>query len=84
MARLRAVETRRWLLRASHSGISAVVDADGGIVARLPFATAGTLVRPVPLRDGMTLYVRLGEWVVAGSAAVLLGAVVVAQRRRGT
>lgn len=83
MTRLRAVETRRWLLRASHSGVSAILNERGDIAARLSFATAGTLVHAVPIRNGTTLYVRLGEWVVAGSAAVLLGVAAVAAAARG-
>jgi len=72
--RLRAVETRRWLLRASNSGISAVIDPRGQLVATLPFGTVGALAADAAARRDQTLYVRAGEWVVALSALALLAA----------
>jgi apolipoprotein N-acyltransferase len=68
MTRLRAVETRRWLVRASGSGISAVIDPSGEIVAALAYGEAGTLVHTVGLSHGLTPYVRFGNWVVAMGA----------------
>lgn len=70
--RLRAVETRRWLLRASNSGISAVIDPRGELVATLPFGAVGALSAGAAARHDQTLYVRAGEWVVALSALALL------------
>lgn len=70
--RLRAVETRRWLLRASNSGISAVIDPSGAIVASLPFGAVGALPAAAAARHDMTAYVLGGEWVVVLSAALLL------------
>lgn len=71
-ARMRAVETRRWMLRASNSGISAVIDPRGEIVASLPFGVAGVLNEIVPLAEGRTLYVRWGDWPLWVSAAIVL------------
>jgi len=71
LARLRAVETRRWLVRASNSGVSAVIDPNGALVASLPFGAAGALVQRVVPLHGLTPYVRWGEWVIAGSALLL-------------
>jgi len=78
MSRLRAVEHGRTFLVAATSGISAILAPDGTLVAQLPEFTAGTLVRPVPLRSSLTLADRLGagpEWVLAlaGLAALLVG-----------
>jgi apolipoprotein N-acyltransferase len=73
MTRLRAVETRRWLVRASSSGISAVIDPNGAIVAALPYGARGTIVRPVASRAGVTPYARWGDApLVDGAAATLL------------
>ncbi|MBR4742274.1 MAG: apolipoprotein N-acyltransferase [Desulfovibrio sp.] len=41
---LRAVEQQRWILRATNSGISAVIDSHGRIVCQGPIAKAGSLI----------------------------------------
>lgn len=72
LARLRAVETRRWFLRASNSGVTAVIDPTGEIVARVPFGQAGTLAaRVVPLHQ-ITPYVRFGDWIVWVSLFIVI------------
>lgn len=71
MARLRAVETRRWLVRSSRSGISAFFDPKGEIVSSLAFGTEGTLTEPVQLSNRITPYVRFGNWIIGVSMLVL-------------
>jgi apolipoprotein N-acyltransferase len=78
---LRAVEQRRWLVRASASGTSAMIDPWGRVVSRAePFAEAviGAEVRP---RSATTPYGRVGD-LFAGLCvlAVAVGAAV--DRRR--
>lgn len=76
MTRLRAVETRRWLVRASQSGVSAVVDPRGRIVAALPYDARGALRALVTPLRGVTPYARWGDapLLVACGAALLAGA----------
>ena len=78
-ALFRAVENRRFLLRGTNAGITAIVDARGAVVAEapraVPFALDGTLV-PIAHR---TLYVRVGD--LFGWACVVLVAVAIARRR---
>lgn len=62
MARLRAVETRRFLVRATNSGISAIVDANGRIIGRTGLLTAETLRGAVAQLDLTTPYARAGDW----------------------
>ncbi|MBX3024859.1 apolipoprotein N-acyltransferase [bacterium] len=76
MTRLRAVETRRWLIRASHSGVSAVIDPRGVVVARLPFARRGTLLHVVDRRRGLTPYARWGDAPLLGASVATLVAIV--------
>lgn len=73
LASLRAVEHRRWLVRATSTGISAFVDATGAIVQRIPRGVAGVAVRDVPMLQGTTPYEVLGDWPGYLSALLLLG-----------
>lgn len=63
MARVRAVENRRWLLRCTNTGYTVDVDPYGRIVARLkPFVRA-QLDAPYGFRSDMTPFARFGEWL---------------------
>lgn len=62
LARLRAIEHRRWLVRATNSGISALVDPTGAIVAETGVLTRASLRGTVHTLDGATLYTTLGDW----------------------
>ena len=73
MGTMRAIETRRYLLRAGNDGITAVINPLGQVLERLERKIEGTLVGDYAVVDGMTLYVRFGDvliWVVAGYAVV--------------
>jgi apolipoprotein N-acyltransferase len=70
MAVVRAIEVRRWLVRASTAGPSAVVAPTGRIVDRTPAATAAALHGAVTPRDGLTPYARMGD--LFGYACVLV------------
>lgn len=70
--RWRAIETRRYLVRSSNSGISAFIDPSGRLLHRLPFGTEGTASLSVPLLDGQTVYVRFGNWIGYVAVALLI------------
>ena len=75
MGRLRAIETRRWLLRAGNDGITAAVDPYGRVTAELQRGVAGTLAVGFDLRDDLTPWVRYGflvPWLL-GTYTVLVG-----------
>lgn len=61
VARLRAVETHRPLVRVVNSGVTGHIDASGRAVASLPVWQSGTLVVEVPRLGGESLYVRFGD-----------------------
>jgi len=74
MGRLRAIETRRWLLRAGNDGITAAVDPYGRVSEELTRRVAGTLAVDFALRDELTPWVRFGHltvWALAGYLALL-------------
>jgi apolipoprotein N-acyltransferase len=81
LAAVRSIEHRRWLLRATSTGISAFVDANGRVVQRIDRDERGVAVRQVPMLQGATLYEVVGEWPGWLSLAVF---VVIAVRRRRT
>ena len=72
MARVRAVENRRWLLRDTNDGITVSVDPYGRIVARLPSNIRGELDAPYAFRTGLTAYARWGDWLAWLCAIVAL------------
>ena len=82
MGRLRAIETRRWLLRAGNDGVTAAVDPLGRTVARLDRRVAGTLVAPFALEDVITPWVRYGRWTPAALGAYLAVALLALQALR--
>jgi apolipoprotein N-acyltransferase len=65
MGSMRAIETRRYILRAGNDGITAVIDPMGRMLQDLPRGIEGTLVVGYGLRDGLTPYVRFGDWLMA-------------------
>jgi apolipoprotein N-acyltransferase len=77
MAKFRAVENERYLVRAANTGISAVVDPHGRVVAQTELFEKTVLVRDVPLLAGSTFYSRHGDlfaWACLGAAVALLAA----------
>lgn len=62
MARVRAVESRRWLLRATNNGLSASVDPYGRFVARMAPDIRGQMDAPYDFRTNLTIYSRFGDW----------------------
>ncbi|HEU4959458.1 MAG TPA: apolipoprotein N-acyltransferase [Sphingomonas sp.] len=80
-ARMRAIEEGLPILRATPTGISAVIAADGRLLGTLPLHRAGAIDLPFPQALPPTLFARLGNWWAAIVAAALL-ALAVAIRRR--
>lgn len=63
LAAFRAVESRRYLVRSTNTGISAVIDSAGRILKTTPMNARANLVHDVPKLEGTTLYTRWGNWV---------------------
>ncbi len=81
-ARLRAIEEGLPVIRATPTGISAVIDADGRILASLPMHQAGRIETVVPRAHAPTLFARYGNVLPVAFGLFLLAAAI-AFRRRG-
>ena len=66
IARVRAIETGRWLARAGTVGVTAVVDEKGRVIERLPLEEQGVLHQQLQPMQGRTLYGWWGNWPVLG------------------
>ncbi len=62
LAQLRAVEHRRYLVRGTNSGVSAVVDPVGRVIAHSGTFQAQTLSAGIHWLRSRTVYERLGDW----------------------
>ena len=80
MARVRAVENRRWLLRDTNDGITVSVDPYGRIVAQLPAGIRGELDAPYAFRADLAPYARWGDWLPWLCALAALVLVLMAAR----
>lgn len=81
-ARLRAIEEGLPVLRATTTGISAVIDADGVVRAHIPRHVAGRIDGRIPYAAEPTLFARTGNVLPFGMAMVFLVLSLVALRRR--
>ncbi len=70
-ARVRAVETGRYLVRAANTGISGAVDPYGRVIVQSPLFETGTWTAEVRWLDGVTPYVRMGDAVAWACMLVL-------------
>ncbi len=72
MARMRALETGRYLLRATNTGVSAIIDPHGRITAQAPQFVETVLTGTIQPMTGATPYVRFGNLAVLLLAALML------------
>ena len=83
MSQMRALETGRMMLRSTNTGVTAIIDAKGRMLASLPPFTAGSLSGEIQGYAGSTPYVRWGNAPVLALWGVLgVGLLAAALRRR--
>jgi apolipoprotein N-acyltransferase len=70
IARLRAIETRKFVVRSANTGISALIDDQGQIVQQIPWDKTGFAVGEIRPNTTLTFYARFGDWPVL--AALIL------------
>ncbi len=75
IARMRALETGRYLLRATNTGISAVIGPKGELIGVSPLLQRHVLRSEIRAMQGLTPYARIGNW---GIVILMLFALMVA------
>lgn len=70
LARMRAVENRRYLIRSTNNGITAVIDPAGRIAKRLPSYQQLAALMSYGGEKGTTFYARHGDWFAWGCLGV--------------
>ena len=73
MAVFRAVENRRWLVRAANTGISGFIDPFGRIRRRTRIMETGISVEAISPRSDLTIYHRIGDAFPVGCGIIALG-----------
>jgi apolipoprotein N-acyltransferase len=79
MDRMRAIENRRWILRDTNNGVTAVIDPYGRVRQSIPRHQADALPAQFGFRDDITFYTAHGDvfgWIcVLGSVGIVAYAV---------
>lgn len=60
-AKLRAIETRRWVARSANTGISGFINQRGDVVKESVWWTRDAIKMDINLNDEITLYVKSGD-----------------------
>ncbi len=75
-ARLRAIETRRWVARSANTGISCFIDEYGNVINPQAYDTAAAIKLNVPANSSITFFVKYGDIlskIMIAFSIVLLG-----------
>lgn len=87
-AKLRAIETRRWVARSANTGISAFINQRGDITQQTKWWVPAALKADINLNDELTFYVKYGDYIARvgsiGSGVFGVFLVVGIWRRRKT
>jgi apolipoprotein N-acyltransferase len=82
ISRMRALEVQRPMLRATNTGVTAVISPHGKVQDQLKTYTRGTLSATVQGRSGWTPYSLYGNWLVVTLGLALLAGVFLRSGRR--
>src|ERR687898_155650 len=84
--RMRAIENDRWVLQVAPTGFSAIVGPDGTVHQRSAVSERTVLAQTVGMREGTTIYTRVGllpAWILAVASLGLGWGAAWQARRRG-
>jgi len=80
ISQMRAIEAGRPMLRATNTGVTAIIDPKGRIVASAPEFTTTTVTGEIHGYQGATPYVRLGNWAFLALTALMIALPLAARR----
>jgi apolipoprotein N-acyltransferase len=81
IAQTRALETGRYMLRATNTGVTSIIDHRGELLGHLPQLTTAALRGTAQGREGETPYVRLGNAPIVALSLAVIGALAWPRRR---
>jgi apolipoprotein N-acyltransferase len=79
---MRVLETQHPMLRATNTGATVIIDERGRVAGQLPYLTAGALNGRVQGFEGLTPFLRFGNWPALTVAVLLLAVAVFGVRRK--
>ncbi len=82
IARMRALETGRQMIRATNDGITALINHKGEVIATIPRFSSGVLSSTAEVREGQTPFMRFGSWPVILLSLLMVAAVLLARTRK--
>ncbi len=83
-AKLRAIETRRWVCRSANTGISAFINQRGDVVQHTKWWVKTAIKQNINLNSDITFYVDYGDYLAkAGSLLAILGMIFIVVRQFG-
>ncbi len=83
LATFRAIENRRFLVRATNTGVSAIVDPVGRVIHETSLERPEVLVADVALLQGETIFQRYGDWFAWGCCGLAVVFLAASWFRRG-
>lgn len=83
LVRMRAAENRRWILRATNDGITAMIDPAGRVTDTIPSHTETSELMHFAYVSELTIYTRYGDWF-PWSCLAASGALLAYRRKPGT
>lgn len=72
IARVRALEAGRYMIRSTNTGITAFIGPHGEVIKQLPQFETGVLMGELQPLSGATPFVRWGDWLIVGLCSLLL------------
>ena len=71
-AKLRAIETRRWVARSANTGISAFINQRGDVVQRTKWWTKTAIKQDINLKSELTFYVQHGDYLPRAASVIAI------------
>jgi apolipoprotein N-acyltransferase len=81
ISQARALETGRYMLRATNTGVTAIIDPRGAVLARAPEFTTAIVSRRVQGYAGSTPYIRWGNYAVLVLCALMIAGAIILGRK---